>query len=167
MSSEKLRKHGESQSCGITKEYKAWMNIKYRCDNPNNYEYEQYGGRGITMCQRWRKSYENFLSDMGRAPGPGFSVERKNNNAGYKPGNCVWATPKTQANNRRFRLGRHYYLTSFGFYCTVTYHGERHYLGLHKSEAAARAVISEWIHKHAGKAAGNRYDTAFPPLAEE
>lgn len=73
--------------------------MKQRCLNPNDAAYRWYGGRGITVCDRWLK-FENFFADLGVRP-DGLSLERINNNGNYEPGNCVWATPKTQAANRR------------------------------------------------------------------
>lgn len=71
-----------------------------RCENPRNRSYKNYGGRGITVCERWN-NFENFLSDMG--PGkPGWSLERVDNDKGYCPENCCWATAKQQGLNTRF-----------------------------------------------------------------
>ena len=73
--------------------------MRYRCQNPNNKSYERYGARGITVCERWAK-FENFYADMGPRPS-GRSLERKKNNDGYSPENCVWGTPSDQQRNKR------------------------------------------------------------------
>lgn len=73
--------------------------MKQRCLNPRVPAYVNYGGRGITVCDRWLK-FENFLADMGLCP-PGHMIERTNNDVGYQPGNCVWATGSVQMKNRR------------------------------------------------------------------
>ena len=90
--------HGLSKS----KTYKTWQQMVQRCTNEKATGYENYGGRGITICERWMK-FENFLADMGERP-EGKSLDRRTNDGNYEPGNCRWATPKEQQINRRVRV---------------------------------------------------------------
>jgi hypothetical protein len=83
-----------------TYEYHIWNSMKQRCNNPKNISYKDYGGRGIKVCDRWLNSFNFFLEDMGKKP-DGYSLDRINNDDGYKPTNCRWATMKEQSNNRR------------------------------------------------------------------
>lgn len=91
----------------ITKEYGIWRGMLYRCRNKNSREYPIYGARGITVCKRWMK-FENFLEDMGKKP-KNKSLDRVNNNRGYMPSNCRWATHSQQMANRRpYKKGSSY-----------------------------------------------------------
>ncbi len=92
-----------SRSHGLTYsgEYNSWCAMISRCHNPDNNTYHLYGARGVTVCRRWRDSFEAFLADMGRKPTPTHSINRVNNDIGYQPDNCVWATSKEQGRNKR------------------------------------------------------------------
>jgi len=83
-----------------TKEYEIWSGMKRRCQNKKDKDYPRYGGRGIGLCERWQK-FENFLADMGPRPSPDHTVEREDNDKGYGPDNCIWATLDVQAWNKR------------------------------------------------------------------
>lgn len=80
--------------------YTSWRQMIQRCENKNHEQYEDYGGRGISVCPRWRESFLNFALDMGIRP-EGKTLDRKDNERGYEPGNCRWETPKIQAQSRR------------------------------------------------------------------
>lgn len=104
-----------------TREYRIWSRMKRSCNVKGDKDYPSYGGRGIKICERW-KSFKNFLADMG--PSNGLQIERKNNNKGYSPSNCVWATVTQQARNRRSNL----VITYKGITACLAEHCER--LGL-------------------------------------
>ena len=102
LSADSLRKiaykHGEG---GVTKEYTCWRSMKQRCLDKKCDSYQDYGGRGITVCSEWLNSYQQFLKDMGRKPSETHSIDRINNDGNYEPSNCKWSTPKEQCNNKR------------------------------------------------------------------
>ena len=83
-----------------TIEYHSWRGMKARCTNPNEPSYNHYGGRGITVCESWLTSFEQFLSDMGNCPA-GYSIDRIDNSGNYEPSNCRWTDNLTQGRNRR------------------------------------------------------------------
>lgn len=93
--------HGHRAHGGRTPEYVCWVSLKARCENRKCRDYKDYGARGIGICDRWRGSFEAFLSDMGNKPTPKHSIDRINNDGNYEPGNCRWATAKEQRANQR------------------------------------------------------------------
>jgi len=107
-------RHGYTRSCGClvgensprkhgmrySPEYSSWQSMKARCLDSGNKDYPRWGGRGVTVCDEWVNSFENFFAHIGSRP-PGTSLDRIDGSKGYEPGNVRWATPRVQARNRR------------------------------------------------------------------
>ncbi len=119
-------------------EYRSYNSMKCRCYQKSHVAYIRYSARGITVCQRWLQSFDNFFADMGSKPTPKHSLERKNNDLGYFPENCVWAD--------RFEQGRNKTTNSL-----YTYKGETKCIaawaeqyGLRRDTLRFRLVVSKW-----------------------
>lgn len=110
--------HGETRvGVKFPPEYHSWANMNARCNNENRPDFEHYGGRGISVCDEWKNSYQEFLAYVGRRPSPGHSIDRfPNHNGNYEPGNVRWATKAEQARNRRSS----HFLTAFGKTLTIS-----------------------------------------------
>lgn len=109
--------HGRQKSCGCfnrenpsrvkhgmagSPEHRCWVAMRARCNNPGDKAFKHYGGRGIKVCERWN-DFQNFLDDMGPRP-EGTSIDRKNNDGDYEPGNCWWSNDSNQVRNRRVSI---------------------------------------------------------------
>lgn len=108
----RLTKHGAAKDGDVTPEYRSWKHMRTRCTNIEYDQYEDYGGRGIKVCDRWLHSFENFFTDMGKRPSLLHTLERKDNDGNYEPPNCYWGTKAEQSRNKR---SNHY----------IEYNGER------------------------------------------
>ncbi len=124
--------------------YETWAGMKNRCTNPSHSRWHRYGGRGIAVCERWQK-FENFYKDMGDKP-KGKQLDRIDNNSGYSPDNCRWATPKENCNNKENCL-------KIEFGCTNLTMTELAQLGL----ISRRSMSDRW-HKYY-----NAWHCLFPP----
>jgi len=158
--SSKLRA-GRTKSCGcLNKErirdaiihgmggtpiYQTWANMVHRCTNPDDIGYSYYGGRGITVCDRWLK-FENFFADMGIKP-KGLTIERKDNDLGYFKENCCWASMSDQSKNKRIQKNNKTGVTGICWHpqtkkyqASIRVNGKQKYIGLFVSlEQAAEA----------------------------
>lgn len=100
-------KHGHNRGGRRTPEYRAWASMIARCKYPKRRGYKNYGGRGISVCHRWQagdgrqSGFECFLEDVGPRPSAGHSIDRRDNNGNYEPGNVRWATKVQQSSNKR------------------------------------------------------------------
>jgi len=121
-------------------EYMAWYNLTRRCCDARHQDFARYGGRSIRVCERWRFDFMAFLSDMGPRPSPAHSIDRRDNDGGYEPGNCRWATRSQQQRNKsRVHHAVGAYRRHDGqWHACITINGRKVSLGLFKTEAGAR-----------------------------
>lgn len=127
LTSGKRLKEGMTKSCGCLRAealdqtthgmyrsgtHNSWRAMFDRCENQKNAAYPDYGGRGISICDRWRR-FSNFLADMGPKPSSKHSIDRVNNDGCYEPDNCRWATHREQASNRRAKKAGYTRLVTF------------------------------------------------------
>lgn len=148
-------RNGKSKSCGCARnehiahlklthnkshspEYQTWNDMIKRCTNPNNKSFKNYGGRGITIYEKWRKSFYEFYNYIGNRPTPKHTIERINNNLGYIPGNIKWATCKEQNNNRR----SNHQITFNGETMNVSQWAKK--LGIKRATLNSRIVLMNW-----------------------
>ena len=144
-------KHGSKG----TSEYNIWKGIKKRCYNKKHRSYSDYGGRGITVDERWKENFSAFIDDMGKRPSDNHSIERKDVNGDYEPSNCIWATPTEQARNKRLRpsnISGHIGVTPLSggrWQVSIGVNGKSKYIGCYKVldeaiEARRIAEIKYW-----------------------
>lgn len=142
--SEKVSKmnitHGESgnyyHDVKASAEYNVWRWMKERCFNPKAKRYSRYGGRGITVCDAWVKSFETFLCDMGRRPSHYHQIERNDNDGNYEPSNCRWATRSEQQQN----TSRSKFVILNGRKVTIS--AAARSMGIHRATAQKRLVAA-------------------------
>lgn len=137
VTADRSRTHNRSK----TPDYHIWGSMVQRCHCNTAKAYRYYGGRGITVCDRWRFDFATFMSDMGPRPS-GYSIERKENDKGYSPENCLWIPRKDQPKNTR----RTVWITFDGVKGTVSFWAKKH--GLKPSTITAR-IRKGWTHKDA------------------
>lgn len=131
---------GTTHGLTHTSEFHTWCAMRKRCDinKANKEDFDLYAGRGITVCERWLNSFENFIEDMGMKPSPKHSIDRIDNNKGYYKENCRWATNKQQSRNKR----DNFYITYNNEIKTLVEWCEE--LNLNYKTIYARLKVSKW-----------------------
>lgn len=154
---------GQKHGLRNTPEYENWHNMKQRCLNPNTPMYENYGGRGITICQEWIERFENFYRDMGERPTPQHSIERIDNNKGYSPENCRWADKTEQLMNRRMNKNnesgfRGVRINHKRFQTVIWFNYKNYGFGTHDTKEEAAAVYDQVVMQVYGDIAQTNFD---------
>lgn len=141
---EKQVKHGKARRGLESSEYISWLHLIQRCTNENNTYYKEYGGRGITVCEEWLESFENFLEDMGECPDK-FTIDRVDVNKGYYKENCRWASRSTQSFNKRKsgEEGVYFRKDTNKWTAYINKEGERFSLGCYDTKEEALKVRQE------------------------
>lgn len=149
-------KHGHTSNYSRSPEYRSWRSMITRCEVPNLNCFENYGGRGIKVCDRWRHSFENFLEDMGKRPSLSYTLDRIDVNGNYEPSNCRWADNYQQAINKRLPKnnktgvkGVYWSKRNQKFKAQISYKGTQVYLGTFENlddaiKARKEAEIRYW-----------------------
>jgi hypothetical protein len=141
-------KHGHARRGKRTPTFVAWLKMRGRCSNPHVQNFHRYGGRGIQVCARWRKSnprgFLNFLADMPPHPGKGYSPHRLDRDGNYTPSNCRWATRQEQSQHRSLPLGvtglRGVWRSNGKYRASLYREGKEHHLGLFDTAREASRI---------------------------
>lgn len=156
LSTQRSTKHGNRKGNSTSREYETWCSMIGRCETETNTNYHNYGARSIKVCDRWRKSFEHFLADMGKRPSDKHSIERDDVNGNYEPSNCRWVTKEVQMRNRRIFKnnstgvnGVYPSPNSNRFFAQINYDGVRKHLGtfdtlVEATEARKKAEQQFW-----------------------
>lgn len=155
---EETKRRNTTHGMNKTHEHLCWLAMKQRCDYEKHVSYHLYGGRGIRVCDRWRFSFENFLSDMGPAPSRNHTIERVDTDGDYCPENCKWATYKEQGQNTRTNViveykGEKMTISQLADLVGMNYHtihGRIRHRGMTPEEAVDTPVIRkrDYVKKH-------------------